>query len=1296
MGTRSGRPFTAVEFRTEPWNRRTPGAITTAPTISHVDAAASRVPGGLPVTVYGTNFRNSSDGSSPIVTFGGAPAAVTFVSSTFINCVVPPGLETVLAGATGYVDVVVQCDSQFATLVGGFLYYAGVIISIDPPYQSTAGGAAVIVKGAALVAGATFTFGGVAATGVTFIDDTHYSVRPPAHTFGYVDVVYTEPGGATSTIRHGFQYTTLTRGTDIRRYPGTVINKTLGGTPNTASFTIDGQSHKPVAGEEIHITDDFDGGRELFSGLILSSNQDYEGQTDQLVWACLASDFTYLMNKYRPFGSFVDVSASEVVRTLMGKYAPSFNLDFVQTKLAFITISFDGTKTMSEALDAIAQAIGGARWYLDGRSLHFFNPPPPTSIVVPPSTGTTSDFLTPPVISLGGLIPNNTGFPIGYYAVRVSFLYSNGVESRLGPTSNVVAFGDISSGHAQNYIHIASIPIGLDPSAEITCVGRKIYYLRGVDAMASGWTINDNTTTTIDVFPNMDAPPAGVTDDFGDPVTATDSGSEGTSTQSLSSQAEGNGFNVHQNVYITVAGSGDMASYGAPYPYVGSQVTLMMGGNPQSDNILVPVNFYQGGGFCINFQPAPGYYRFRCTAVYPGNVETLGTPPSGDVYCASYAVGGRNVRNYSCWCESPPVFPAIDGKKPIKFKVYAGPSKLFNFLGALVIPPGADPELVKFTAVATGSQLTPLSVLGSPAAADGIVYQYIGECPYFENTVVGTNRPADASGNALDTSNSAKIPATQLDFGQKPPINPASSEQTFTWPNPDGPYLEDFSSPHDIDDTDEDLLHQDTGSQSFRVVEDITQLRNRVKVFGASTTTTEDAPVGATEVGVADPGIFSVNGGQVLAANGVNLDFFSTSDAVPGTTQLLLRSPLTQAIPSGTVLQYYSIAEDIESQKARGKIELDALGNQTDGVHEYVVSDPSLASNQQVYLRAQAEIAVYSKPIIRIMYATRDPLSRTGARVNVDLTNPPCKGTFLIQSVTIDQIRDEGDQLAPRYTVTASSVFYDLTNFLLNLTKGASIGGGGSDTQSSSAPGGGGSAVGLVASATAQSSSSTAGLASFPLGLRGMVNYSACIATNGAWAAMIGSIGTSFSGTVTNPFVDSRGNWVRTVSAASNGSSAGFTQSGTFFRPEHGTVMQAYLRFGSNVRNVRMWFTAGSSAPTNVDSPALGNTCWGLRFSTVANDAGFRPFCNDGSALTIGDPIVAPVAGGEYLITIAITSSGLTCTIVDSSGNTSIGSLTVPPKLLGNNCNPGWLIFTQEAVSKEISFLHFGYQSGLN
>jgi len=149
------------------------------------------------------------------VTIGGAPAtSVIWVSSTSITATTP--LRT--AGAK---DVVVtNPDTQIGTLVGGFTYVAApTVASISPSFGTTGGGTAVTITGADFTSGATVTIGGVAATGVTFVNATSITATSPAGTAGAKDVVVTNPDTQIGTLTSGFTYVapifTLIAPTDI-------------------------------------------------------------------------------------------------------------------------------------------------------------------------------------------------------------------------------------------------------------------------------------------------------------------------------------------------------------------------------------------------------------------------------------------------------------------------------------------------------------------------------------------------------------------------------------------------------------------------------------------------------------------------------------------------------------------------------------------------------------------------------------------------------------------------------------------------------------------------------------------------------------------------------------------------------------------------------------------------------------------------------------------------------------------------------------------------------------------------
>lgn len=80
-------------------------------------------------------------------------------------------------------------------------------ISIAPNTGPAAGGTPFSIRGTGFLTGATVTIGGNPATGVV-VENTNLIIGvTPAHAAGAVDVVVTNPGGATSTLVAAFTYT---------------------------------------------------------------------------------------------------------------------------------------------------------------------------------------------------------------------------------------------------------------------------------------------------------------------------------------------------------------------------------------------------------------------------------------------------------------------------------------------------------------------------------------------------------------------------------------------------------------------------------------------------------------------------------------------------------------------------------------------------------------------------------------------------------------------------------------------------------------------------------------------------------------------------------------------------------------------------------------------------------------------------------------------------------------------------------------------------------------------------------
>ncbi len=174
-----------------------------APTVTAVSPGSGDVSGGTPVTITGTNFA-----SGATVTFGTAQAtSVTVASATTITCLTP-------AGSAGAVTVTVtNPGGGSGSLPSGYTYTTGgtipTVSSVSPNQGASAGGTLVTISGSNFATGAVVTFGGVAATSVTFVNSSTLTAVVPRAAPGaptVVSVTVTNTGGASGTLSNAFTY----------------------------------------------------------------------------------------------------------------------------------------------------------------------------------------------------------------------------------------------------------------------------------------------------------------------------------------------------------------------------------------------------------------------------------------------------------------------------------------------------------------------------------------------------------------------------------------------------------------------------------------------------------------------------------------------------------------------------------------------------------------------------------------------------------------------------------------------------------------------------------------------------------------------------------------------------------------------------------------------------------------------------------------------------------------------------------------------------------------------------------
>jgi hypothetical protein len=161
---------------------------------------------------------------APSIISGGGPIAQTLTTTDILRIeATGTTLKAKVNGATVLTgtdtDIVygtpgMQFHGGAANVSASTQYWKGSDFLLPPPTLascapvagSDAGGGHVTLTGANFVATPSVTFGGVAATGIVFINSTTVTCVVPAHAIGAVDIVITNPDANSSTLSAGFLY----------------------------------------------------------------------------------------------------------------------------------------------------------------------------------------------------------------------------------------------------------------------------------------------------------------------------------------------------------------------------------------------------------------------------------------------------------------------------------------------------------------------------------------------------------------------------------------------------------------------------------------------------------------------------------------------------------------------------------------------------------------------------------------------------------------------------------------------------------------------------------------------------------------------------------------------------------------------------------------------------------------------------------------------------------------------------------------------------------------------------------
>jgi hypothetical protein len=200
-----------------------------APTFASMLPVTGSSAGGTLVTLTGTGFR-----SGATVAFGATPSTGVAVVNSSTIVATSPAHQIGLTNVT-----VTNTDAQAATLTNGYTYTAAgapAVTSIAPTSGSMGGGTVVTITGSNFIAGATVSFGGTTAAGVSVITANWITATAPArNSTGLVNIVVTNPDTQAGALNSAFTYTPLAAPTVLGVSP--TSGGSLGGTPVTVTGT---------------------------------------------------------------------------------------------------------------------------------------------------------------------------------------------------------------------------------------------------------------------------------------------------------------------------------------------------------------------------------------------------------------------------------------------------------------------------------------------------------------------------------------------------------------------------------------------------------------------------------------------------------------------------------------------------------------------------------------------------------------------------------------------------------------------------------------------------------------------------------------------------------------------------------------------------------------------------------------------------------------------------------------------------------------------------------------------------
>jgi hypothetical protein len=880
--------------------------------------------------------------------------------------------------------------------------------------------------------------GGIYFAGAYFAGLLGLGVTPP--TPGPIDTtVGISIGGADVTAR-------------VRKQ-GVTIHDILNDAPNTASLVVEGAA--PAVGQSLRITLNA-GAHLLFAGQVQTVDQSFGVDPAVVAWAVTAIDDTAQANARRPFGTWVTTSATTIAQAITETYAPGFSAGGIAGGLPAVSIIFDGADPFIACLTRLASLIGGYA-KIEDHTVYLFQvdttaPPdpidathrflfdPPISAIIDSSQLRTrvygkgyGESITADLLAGETLVPIENGAQFPPAGQAIAGTKADAAQSeKLAYTGRELSAGGTLVGPG---------------AAPTTAPGLSLAGGTGVESGVHDYAFVYVTAAGR----SLPSPRAAITvGALAPPPTAL--------TANPPISGPGNQLTPGSHRYYVLFRTATGTTLPGP---VSNSVTAVGGvGDPGNYAGNAGASGYPTG---TGLTPGVTYHwRFTFRRDSDGAETALSVKTfvlaGADIIAPSLLTGACNVdaggivppAGYNlAWYRSD---GGASYKRVTVFAYYNAGGGTNFYDGSNASTLGAAPPSTNTTA-RQSSQLTNIPVSASPLVTHVDLYRE------FNNAGAATARFLTSQVNGT-TSIYDGLPNASLG-GLMPSSNTTTANQVnVTWPA--GPTavtnIELFRTP--IGSTELKKFAAAAGNAAGSVV-DATPDASLTTTAPTSDTSGLTQPSGQVNPGapalpVASTSPFRAAGGWVALAGDQVVRYTgitgSTLSGIPAagagaiTTTVIYGAPaipapmltgvtgITGPYLKGAALHLWVQRDDLDAQAQQ------AARAGGDGIVEHLLVDTRRGLDSLV-ARCDADLARFARPLVTVAYATRDIKTKSGKPVVIDLASPAIHETLTIQDVTITDI-DQVPGVAPRYTVTASSVRFSLEDTLRRLIAGGQIVGG--------------------------------------------------------------------------------------------------------------------------------------------------------------------------------------------------------------------------------------------------------------